>query len=96
MITSQIPDFNLGFAGLNNRRALVFKRGERMNKIRFITPSFRLVTLTSDIDNIKEIYSDDDLTSFLKLVNQNCPTRIMLRSVGKRKDSVEGILEDKE
>lgn len=68
-----------------------------MSKIRFVTPSYRLVTLTSDINNIKEIYSDiDELNRFLKLVNQNCPTSIMLRSVGNRKDSVEGILEDKD
>ncbi len=67
-----------------------------MSKNRFINPSFRLVTLTSDFNNIKENYSDDELKRLLEAVNQNCPTRIMLRSVGKEKDSVEGILEDKD
>ncbi|HAM8908794.1 TPA: hypothetical protein IDX60_004452 [Escherichia coli] len=47
----------------------------------------RFVTLASDINNIKEIYSDDDLTSFLKLVNQNCPTRIVLGNVEKGKET---------
>ncbi|AUP42627.1 hypothetical protein CV83906_2p041 (plasmid) [Escherichia coli] len=54
MITSQIPDFNLGFAGLNNRRALVFKRGERMNKIRFIN----LFTMRSTNQNLFDYDKD--------------------------------------
>lgn len=33
------------------------------------TPPFRLVTLTSDINNIKEIYSDDDSTCFLNRIS---------------------------
>ncbi|EOM7383230.1 hypothetical protein ACMC57_004013 [Escherichia coli] len=48
-----------------------------MSKIRF-------VTLTSDINNIKEIYSDDELNRLLEAVKQNCPTRIILRGVDKR------------
>lgn len=55
---------------------------------------FQVVTLTSDINNIKEIYSDDQLNRFLETVKQNCTTRIMLHSVGKGKDSVDEILED--
>ncbi|EHV49256.1 hypothetical protein ECDEC6A_5372 [Escherichia coli DEC6A] len=31
MITSQIPDFNLGFAGLNNRMALVHILGNELS-----------------------------------------------------------------
>ncbi len=59
-----------------------------MSKIRFINPSFRLVTLTSDINNIKEVYSDDELNRLLEAVKQNCPTRIMLRGVvGKGKET---------
>ena len=34
-----------------------------------ISPSFRLVNLTSDINNIKEIYSNDDLTRFLNNIS---------------------------
>ncbi|HGE2376279.1 TPA: hypothetical protein ACGJUX_004131 [Escherichia coli] len=60
-----------------------------MSKIRFVTPPYRLVTLTSDINNIKEIYSDDDeLNRLLEAVKQNCPTRIILRGVvGKGKET---------
>lgn len=65
-----------------------------MSKIRFVTPPYRLVTLTSDINNIKEIYSDDQLNRFLDAVKQNSTTRIMLHSVGKGKDSVDEISED--
>ncbi|EKK2775750.1 hypothetical protein PMJ70_004315 [Escherichia coli] len=59
-----------------------------MSKIRFVTPPYRLVTLTSYINNIKEIYSDDELNRLLEAVKQNCPTRIMLRGVvGKGKET---------
>lgn len=59
-----------------------------MSKIRFVTPSYQLVALTSDINNIKEIYSDDELNRLLEAVKQNCPTRIMLRGVvGKGKET---------
>ena len=58
-----------------------------MSKIRFVTPPYRLVTLTSDINNIKEIYSDDELNRLLEAVNQNCPTRIVLGSVAKGKET---------
>ncbi|ECA9274749.1 hypothetical protein ET874_23285 [Salmonella enterica subsp. enterica serovar Enteritidis] len=33
------------------------------------SPPFRLVNLTSDINNIKEIYSSDDLTCFLNNIS---------------------------
>ncbi|EER3676372.1 TPA: hypothetical protein OR378_004552 [Escherichia coli] len=46
----------------------------------------RFVTLASDISNIKEIYSDDELNRLLEAVNQNCPARIVLSSVDKGKD----------
>ncbi|EEQ7665475.1 hypothetical protein J7199_RS22505 [Escherichia coli] len=52
-----------------------------MSKIQFITPPYRLVTLASDINNIKEIYSDDELNRLLEAVKQNCPTSIVLGSV---------------
>ncbi|EBR9352620.1 hypothetical protein D5C22_22070 [Salmonella enterica subsp. enterica serovar Enteritidis] len=58
-----------------------------MSKIRFVTPSYRLVTLTSDFNNIKEIYSDDELNRLLEAVNQNCPTRIVLGNVEKGKET---------
>ncbi|STC70655.1 Uncharacterised protein [Escherichia coli] len=54
-----------------------------MSKIRFVTPPYRLVTLTSDINNIKEIYSDDELNRLLEAVKQNCLTRIVLGNVEK-------------
>lgn len=41
----------------------------------------RFVTLASDFNNIKEIYSDDELNRFLEAVNQNCLTRIVLGCV---------------
>lgn len=66
-----------------------------MSKIRFITPPYRLVTLASDINNIKEIYSDDELNRLLETVNQNCPTRIILRTVGKSVENMKDSLEDK-
>ena len=66
-----------------------------MSKIRFINPSFRLVTLTSDFNNIKENYSDDELNRLLETVNQNCPTRIILRTVGKSVENMKDSLEDK-
>lgn len=56
-----------------------------MSKIRFVTPPYRLVTLTSDINNIKEIYSDDELNRLLEAVKQNCLTRIVLGNVEKGK-----------
>ena len=44
--------------------------------------------IQSDINNIKEIYSDDELNRLLEAVKQNCPTRIMLRGVvGKGKET---------
>ncbi|EHR9015497.1 hypothetical protein KUS41_003918 [Escherichia coli] len=52
-----------------------------MSKIQFITPPYRLVTLASDINNIKEIYSDDELNRLLEAVKQNCPTSIVLGCV---------------
>ncbi|EER7685358.1 hypothetical protein F1Z61_004074 [Escherichia coli] len=58
-----------------------------MSKIRFVTPPYRLVTLASDINNIKEIYSDDELNRLLEAVNQNCPARIVLGSVEKGKET---------
>lgn len=58
-----------------------------MSEIRLVTPSYRLVTLASDINNIKEIYSDDELNRLLEAVNQNCPTRIVLGSVEKGKET---------
>ncbi|VZR47757.1 Uncharacterised protein [Escherichia coli] len=39
----------------------------------------RFVTLASDINNIKEVYSDDELKRLLEAVNQNCPARIVIR-----------------
>ncbi|HAH3341820.1 MULTISPECIES: hypothetical protein [Escherichia] len=66
-----------------------------MSKIRFVTPPYRLVTLASDINNIKEIYSDDELNRLLETVNQNCPTRIILRTVGKSVENMKDSLEDK-
>ncbi|HHN9152471.1 TPA: hypothetical protein ACP7Q6_004759 [Escherichia coli] len=67
-----------------------------MSKIRFVTPPYRLVTLASDINNIKEIYSDDDeLNRLLEAVKQNCPTRIILRTVGKSVENMKDSLEDK-
>ncbi len=66
-----------------------------MSKIRFVTPSYRLVTLTSDINNIKEIYSDDELNRLLEAVKQNCPTRIILRTVGKSVENMKYSLENK-
>ena len=66
-----------------------------MSKIRFVTPPYRLVTLASDINNIKEIYSDDELNRLLETVNQNCPTRIILRNVGKSVENMKDSLEDK-
>ncbi|EFD9231868.1 hypothetical protein F1B59_21730 [Escherichia coli] len=66
-----------------------------MSKIRFVTPPYRLVTLASDINNIKEIYSDDELNRLLETVNQNCPTRIILRTVGKNVENMKDSLEDK-
>lgn len=58
-----------------------------MSKIRFVTPPYRLVTLTSDINNIKEIYSDDELNRLLEAVKQNCLTRIVLGDVEKGKET---------
>ncbi|EOT3327949.1 hypothetical protein MZB69_22165 [Escherichia coli] len=59
-----------------------------MSKIRFVTPPYRLVTLTSDINNIKEIYSDDDeLNRLLEAVKQNCLTRVVLGNVEKGKET---------
>ncbi|EPH1704822.1 hypothetical protein R4Q77_004422 [Escherichia coli] len=46
----------------------------------------RFVTLASDINNIKEVYSDDELKRLLEAVNQNCPARIVLGSVEKGKE----------
>ncbi|HAW4032319.1 TPA: hypothetical protein JLV10_003702 [Escherichia coli] len=66
-----------------------------MSKIRFVTPPYRLVTLASDINNIKEIYSDNELNRLLETVNQNCPTRIILRTVGKSVENMKDSLEDK-
>ncbi|WP_085452848.1 hypothetical protein [Escherichia coli] len=40
--------------------------------------------MTSDINNIKEIYSDDELNRLLEAVNQNCPARIVLRTIPER------------
>ncbi|HBB8068486.1 TPA: hypothetical protein ACV5AP_004632 [Escherichia coli] len=57
------------------------------SEIRLVTPSYRLVTLASDINNIKEIYSDDELNRLLEAVNQNCPARIVLGSVEKGKQT---------
>ena len=57
-----------------------------MSKIRFVTPPYRLVTLTSYINNIKEIYSDDELNRLLEAVKQNCLTRIVLGNVEKGKE----------
>ena len=37
----------------------------------------RFVTLASDFNNIKEIYSDDELNRLLEAV-KNCPTIIVL------------------
>nr|AMQ12021.1 hypothetical protein [Shigella dysenteriae 1] len=54
----------------------------------------RFVTLESDFNNIKEIYSDDELNRLLEAVNQNCPTRIVLGSVEKgKKHHSSGVLE---
>ncbi len=55
----------------------------------------RFVTLESDFNNIKEIYSDDELNRLLEAVNQNCPTRIVLGSVekGGKKHHSSGVLE---
>ncbi len=54
----------------------------------------RFVTLASDISNIKEIYSDDELNRLLEAVNQNCPARIVLSSVEKgKKYHSSGVLE---
>lgn len=47
----------------------------------------RFVTLASDINNIKEVYSDDELKRLLEAVNQNCPARIVLGSVEKGKET---------
>ncbi|EOZ5922009.1 hypothetical protein ACQUL5_004609 [Escherichia coli] len=47
----------------------------------------RFVTLASDFNNIKEIYSDDELNRLLEAVNQNCPTRIVLGSAEKGKET---------
>ena len=58
-----------------------------MSKIRFVTPPYRLVTLTSYINNIKEIYSDDELNRLLEAVKQNCLTRIVLGNVEKGKET---------
>ncbi|EMR7826067.1 hypothetical protein WKC16_001098 [Shigella sonnei] len=45
----------------------------------------RFVTLASDFNNIKEIYSDDELNRLLEAV-KNCPTIIVLGSVEKGKE----------
>lgn len=46
----------------------------------------RFVTLASDFNNIKEVYSDDELKRLLEAVNQNCPARIVLGNVEKGKE----------
>ncbi|HFD2650921.1 TPA: hypothetical protein ACF2XQ_003877 [Escherichia coli] len=47
----------------------------------------RFVTLASDFNNIKEIYSDDELNRLLEAVNQNCPTIIVLGCANKGKET---------
>ena len=46
----------------------------------------RFVTLASDFNNIKEIYSDDELNSLLEAV-KNCPTIIVLGCANKGKET---------
>ncbi|ANJ42745.1 MULTISPECIES: hypothetical protein [Enterobacteriaceae] len=47
----------------------------------------RFVTAPSDINKVKETHSDDELNRLLEAVNQNCPTRIVLGSVEKGKET---------
>lgn len=46
----------------------------------------RFVTLASDFNNIKEIYSDDELNRLLEAV-KNCPTIIVLGCANKGKET---------